>query len=126
MIYLKMKYLITIFLFLITFYCNGQEVINHTKELKKEKIFVYGSDSCHSCIETKAFLKREKIKFTYYDIDVNKEKEQEMLVKLQKANIPIHTLNLPVIDNNGDIFLNKGNLKVFLIEVYRKLKKDEN
>ena len=117
-----MKYSIAIILFFITFFSNGQEGINQTKESKQEKIIVYGSDSCHSCLDTKIFLKEKKIKFSYYDIDVNKEKEQEMLVKLQKANISIHTLNLPVIDNNGDIFLNQGNLKHFLIEVDRKLK----
>ena len=37
-----------------------------------------------------------------------------MLVKLQKNNISIHTLSLPVVDNKGDVFLNKGNLQEFL------------
>ena len=118
-----MKYLIIVILFLTAFQSNAQEV-NH--QTKKEKIIIYGSDSCHSCLDTKAFLKEKNIKFTYYDIDVNKKKEQEMLVKLQKANISIHTLNLPVIDNNGAVFLNKGNLKEFLKEVEKKLLKNEN
>lgn len=63
---------------------------------------------------------------SYTKLDVNKEKEQEMLVKLQKANISIHTLSLPVIDNKGAIFLNKGNFKEFLKVVDKKNKKDEN
>jgi glutaredoxin len=120
-----MRYLIIVFLSLTTLYSNAQEDIHQAKELKKE-IIVYGSDSCHSCLDTKAFLKDKKIKFTYYDIDVNKEKEREMLVKLQKANISIHTLSLPVIDNKGAIFLNKGNFKEFLKVVDKKIKKDEN
>ena len=49
-----------------------------------------------------------------------------MLVKLQKANISIHTLTLPVIDNKGEIFLNKGNLKEFLKVVEKKLVNDAN
>jgi glutaredoxin 3 len=121
-----MKYLIIALFSFITFQINAQEVVNQTKESKKEKIIVYGSDSCHSCIDTKAFLREKEIKFTYYDIDVNKEKEQEMLVKLQKASISIHTLNLPVIDNKGAIFLNKGNFEEFLKVVDKKIKKDEH
>ncbi|MFK8059555.1 MAG: glutaredoxin family protein [Polaribacter sp.] len=121
-----MKYLVIIILFLTALQGNAQEVFHKIKESKKEKIIVYGSDSCHSCLDTKAFLKEKKIKFTYYDIDVNKNKEQEMLVKLQKANISIHTLSLPVVDNKGDVFLNKGNLKEFLKVLDKKIKKDEN
>tara|TARA_R110001606_G_scaffold114435_4_gene241976 strand:+ start:819 stop:1181 length:363 start_codon:yes stop_codon:yes gene_type:complete len=120
-----MKYLIIVLFSFITLQSNAQEVFHQTKESKKE-IIVYGSDSCHSCLDTKAFLKDKKIVFTYYDIDVNKEKEQEMLVKLKQANISIHTLNLPVIDNKGAIFLNKGNLEEFLKVVVKKIKKDEH
>jgi len=47
-------------------------------------------------------------------------------VKLQQNNISIYTLNLPVIDNKGDIFLNKGNLKEFLKVLEKKMKKNEN
>ena len=49
-----------------------------------------------------------------------------MLVKLQKANISIHTLSLPVVDNKGDVFLNKGNLKEFLKVLNKKIEEDEN
>lgn len=121
-----MKYLISLFFSLTMSFCTAQNEVNNTNELKKEVIIVYGSDSCHSCLKTKAFLKDIKVKFTYYDIDVNKEKEQEMLVKLQQNNISIYTLNLPVIDNKGDIFLNKGNLKEFLKVLEKKMKKNEN
>lgn len=121
-----MKQLIITFLLLTTLHCNSQEVRHQNKESKKEIMIVYGSDSCHSCLDTKAFLKQKNIEFTYYDIDVDKVKEQEMLVKLQKANISIYTLNLPVIDNNGDVFLNKGNIQEFLKVLAKKIEKDEN
>lgn len=121
-----MKYLVIIFLLLVTCQNNEKEVYQEDIRTKKGKIIVYGSDNCHSCIDTKAFLNEKKIKFTYYDIDINKKKEQEMLVKLQKANISIHTLTLPVIDNKGEIFLNKGNLKEFLKVVEKKLVNDAN
>jgi glutaredoxin len=119
-----MKYLIIVVLFLTTAQHHIREVSHH--QTKKEKIIVYGSDNCHSCLDTKAFLKEKNIKFTYYDIDINKQKEQEMLVKLQNANISIQTLNLPVIDNKGVIFLNKGNFKQFLKVLDKKVVKNEN
>jgi hypothetical protein len=62
---------------------------------------------------------------SYFDIDVDKVKEQEMLAKLQKNNISIHTLNLPVIDDKGAIILNKGNLKEFLKVLEKKIIKNE-
>lgn len=121
-----MKQLIIIILLFSNLHCNSQEVIHQNKKPKKLILIVYGSDSCHSCIETKAFLNEKNINFTYFDIDVNKVKEQEMLVKLQKNNISIHTLNLPVIDNKGAIILNKGNLKEFLEVLEKKINKNGN
>lgn len=121
-----MKYLTILVLFFTSIYIKAQVATDQKKAIKKDTLIVYGSDSCHSCIETKAFLKEKKINFTYFDIDVNKVKEQEMLVKLQKNNISIHTLNLPVIDNNGDIFLNKGNLIEFFKVLNKKIKTNEN
>jgi hypothetical protein len=49
-----------------------------------------------------------------------------MLEKLQNTNIPINTLNLPVIDNKGAIYLNNGNLNEFLKFLDKNIKKDEN
>jgi len=121
-----MKNLIIAILLFASLQNIAQEVVHQKKDSDKEKMIVYGSDSCHSCLDTKAFLKEKNIKFTYYDIDVNKVKEQEMLVKLQRANIPIYTLSLPVIDNKGDVFLNKGNLKEFLIVLGKKIEENEN
>ena len=121
-----MKHFIIIVLLFTSLKSKAQEVFNHNIDSKKEKMIVYGSDSCHSCLDTKAFLKEKKVKFTYYDIDINKAKEQEMLLKLQKNNISIHTLSLPVVDNKGDVFLNKGNLQEFLKVLAKKIEKDEN
>ena len=121
-----MKHFIIIVLLFTSLQSKAQKVFNVDKESKKEKMIVYGSDSCHSCLDTKAFLNEKNIEFTYYDIDVNKSKEQEMLLKLQKANISIQTLSLPVVDNRGDIFLNKGNFNEFLKVLHKKIRKDEN
>ncbi len=85
-----------------------------TEQKKSEKIIVYGSDTCHYCIDTKAYLKEKKIGFTYYDVDVNLLKQREMLIKLQKAGIPVDNLSLPVVDLNGKLVMNGSNFKDFL------------
>jgi len=82
------------------------------KELKK--MIVYGSDTCHFCLDTKAYLKEIKIDFIYYDVDINLLKQREMLIKLQKAGIPVDNLSLPVIHMNGKLFMNDGNFNTFL------------
>ncbi len=81
---------------------------------QQKHIVVYGSDTCHYCIDTKTYLKAQKIAFTYFDIDKNKAKEQEMLVKLKKAKIDVSNLNLPVIDKGGEIFTNEKDFEKFL------------
>ncbi|MBU3820915.1 glutaredoxin [Flavobacteriaceae bacterium XHP0103] len=81
---------------------------------ENKAIIVYGSDTCHYCMETKAYLKEKKVDFIYFDVDVNLEKQQEMLIKLQKAKISIETLTLPVIDKRGELFTNGEDFEAFL------------
>lgn len=85
-----------------------------TEQKKSDKIIVYGSDTCHYCIDTKAYLIEKKIDFTYYDVDVNLLKQREMLIKLQKAGIPVDNLSLPVVDLNGKLVMNGANFEDFL------------
>ncbi|PKQ45367.1 glutaredoxin family protein [Confluentibacter flavum] len=82
------------------------------KELKK--MIIYGSDTCHYCLDTKAYLKERKIDFIYYDVDVNLLKQREILMKLKKAGMPVDNLSLPIIDKNGKLFINTGNFNAFL------------
>lgn len=80
----------------------------------KKTIIIYGSDECHHCIETKAFLKEKKIEFVFYDIDKNPVALQEMLLKLRQANISTSNLGIPVVDKNGKLFSNVGDFQEFL------------
>lgn len=84
-------------------------------ELKKsKKMIVYGSDTCHYCIDTKAYLKERNIDFIYYDVDVNLLKQREMLIKLQKAGVPVDNLSLPVVDLGEKLVMNGANFENFL------------
>lgn len=87
---------------------------NLTSQEELKKIIVYGSDSCHYCIDTKTYLKEKNIDFTYYDVDVNILKQREMLIKLQNAGISVDYLSLPVVDLQGELIMNGNNFEEFL------------
>lgn len=117
-----MKHITIVLLFLASFSVHSQSMNKKPNVIDQQKIIIYGSDSCHYCIDTKAYLKEKNIAFIYFDIDLHKARETEMIEKLTKANISLSSLNLPVIDNKGDIFLNTGNFEEFLKVLYTKTK----
>ena len=108
-----MKYFAFTFLFFIALSSNAKLLSDDVFQEQKI-IIVYGSDTCHYCTDTKAFLKEKNVKFVYYDVDVNLEKQQEMLNKLIKASIDVSSLSLPVIDKGGELFINGKDFSVFL------------
>jgi glutaredoxin len=88
--------------------------LSFSQETQKKSIIVYGSDECHHCIDTKAFLNKNNIEFTFFDIDKNPEALKEMLSKLKKANISTSNLGIPVVDKNGIIYINNEVFEDFL------------
>ena len=109
-----MKYLSFLLLFLLSINTSAQ--VSKSKHVSKEstKLIVYGSDTCHFCIDTKAYLKEHKIEFVYFDVDVNMSKQNEMISKLTHAKIDISQLSLPVIDKGGEVFTNNTDFESFL------------
>ncbi|GLB51421.1 hypothetical protein NBRC110019_04600 [Neptunitalea chrysea] len=79
-----------------------------------EKIIVYGSSDCHYCIDTKAYLEDRNIAYVFFDIDINEKALKEMLGKLKNAGISLSSVAIPVIDKEGDIFMNDGDFEEFL------------
>ncbi|MBC3756884.1 glutaredoxin family protein [Hyunsoonleella sp. SJ7] len=97
--------------------CYAQEhtsAKNGGTESLETPLIVYGSDTCHYCLDTKAHLKKHKIAFVYFDVDQNKVKEREMVEKLRENNIPLHNLSLPVVEKEGQIIMNSGVFGDFL------------
>ena len=84
------------------------------EQQKPQKIIVYGSDSCHYCLDTKDYLKKHNVPFVYYDVDQNTPKLNEMITKLLKNQIALDNVSLPVIDSNGKITMNNGDFDTFL------------
>lgn len=114
-----MKGFILTILFIITFseVSFGQAEQNSLKDTLQEslkKMIVYGSDTCHYCLDTKAYLKERNVDFIYYDVDINLTKQREMLIKLQKAGISVDNLSLPVIHKKDTLFMNSGDFDEFL------------
>lgn len=97
---------------IFTIEVSGQE--NNQNSNKSDSIIIYGSDECHHCIETKAFLKDKNIAFIFYDIDKNPEALNEMLTKLRNAKMNTSNLGIPVIDKKGVLFSNNGDFQEFL------------
>ncbi|MFD2726593.1 glutaredoxin family protein [Hyunsoonleella rubra] len=96
---------------------------NNGAESLPTTLIVYGSDTCHYCIDTKAYLKKHKIAFVYFDVDQDMAKEREMLEKLRKNNIPLHNLSLPVVEKEGEIIMNNvANFEGFLKSLSQKTK----
>lgn len=99
---------------------NCQEINSQDKGTKEKKMVVYGSDTCHYCLDTKSFLIKNNIKFIYYDINKNQVKQNEMIAKLKAANISLSNLSLPVIDKNGAVFINNIEFEKFLHKLLEK------
>lgn len=108
------KIIFLLFIIFGTFSANAQE-----KKIAKTtlKTIVYGSDECHHCIDTKAFLTKNNISFEFFDIDKNSEALKEMLLKLKNAKISTQSLGIPVVDKNGVIYMNNGVFEEFLQKI---------
>ncbi len=62
------------------------------------EIFVYGLTGCGLCEDFENQLDKEKIPYTFYDINTNNEKRAEMMTKLDSAGIPSDSIHWPVVD----------------------------
>ena len=112
-----MKYWSLLLFLLLAIHTSAQVQKTTVDSKKPTKIIVYGSDTCHFCIDTKAYLKAHDVAFVYYDVDVNLPKQNEMILKLTKAKIDVSQLSLPVIDKDGEVFTNSTDFEKFLEKI---------
>lgn len=87
---------------------------NSNTQNKQVAIIIYGSDTCHYCLDAKKHAEDQKLNFVYFDIDKDENALREMLNKLRANNIATSNLNLPVIDKNGIVFTNEPDFTIFL------------
>lgn len=111
------------FIGMLSYLSLAQVENNQLEKTKNNKIIVYGSDSCHFCLDTKAFLKKNNVEFRYFDVDVNITMQREMLLKMEKAGLPVDELSLPVVDLHGKLVMNNvANFEGFLKQLISKNK----
>lgn len=100
---------------ILIFFFSSQLLAQGISETQSQQVLiVYGSDTCHYCIETKEILTEKKINFQYYDVDTNRPKLQEMLDMLEENNFSLSNVQLPVVDRNGDVFMNDSDFDQFI------------
>ena len=112
-----MKHLKVIFIAIMILSCKAVFAQDQVPLKNNTEIIIYGSDQCHHCIDTKAYLKEKNIEFVFHDIDKDMEALKEMLDKLKKANISSSNLVIPVVDKKGEIIINNGDFQDFLIKL---------
>ena len=124
LIYLKMR----IFIFSVAFifaltkvsFGNVSESTSHALDTTQEakEIIIYGSGTCHYCIDTKTYLTKKNIPFVFHDLDLNSKKVEEMYVKLRKAKISTSNFQIPVVDKDGEIITNDySTFDIFLSKI---------
>lgn len=85
----------------------------------KKEIIIYGSETCHYCLDTKAFLEEHHISFVFYDIDTDRQALNNMLYKLRESGIDVSNLSIPVVDKGGEIFTNGEDFDAFLERIIK-------
>ena len=66
-------------------------------------VIVYSISNCTKCAAAKAVLKRKNIAFEEFNMQEDKEKNNEAVQKLKAAGILTDEINAPVLDINGTI-----------------------
>jgi glutaredoxin 3 len=108
---------ITLFFLLIgTFGLSAQvsSVIAKSQKSSQNTCIVYGSNTCHHCIETKKFLSSQGVSFDFYDIDEDTVALRKMLSELHKRGISTKNLGIPVVFFKEEVFMNNIPFEQFL------------
>jgi len=91
---------LTTVMLLVSIGCETKKAETATQK----EMIVYGSDTCDHCISFKAKMDSLGIKYTFYDVQVDQTKAQEMLDKLAKVNF-IGNIAFPVVDIEGRVMV---------------------
>jgi len=81
---------------------------------QSSKLNIYTQKSCSRCQKTKLFLNSNKIKFSEFPLEIERNGEKMDLL-LSSQNLPSgFQLTLPVVEWNGKLYYNIKNLDSFL------------
>jgi glutaredoxin len=76
-------------------------------------ILMYGMDTCWNCRQMKKNLDAASIKYTFYDVNKDATKNQEMWDKVAKAKVASGgSVTTPIMDVNGTVLMHPSFEKV--------------
>ncbi len=70
----------------------------------QKEMLVYGANTCDHCINFKRKMDSLQIKYTFFDVEVDQTKADEMLRKLEQARF-IGNISFPVVDIEGRVMV---------------------
>ncbi len=82
----------------LVFSCGKEEEDPADNKPDQWEIIVYGITDCGLCTNFEDELDKEKIPYSFYDINTNNEKRAEMMLKLDSAGIASEDIHWPVVD----------------------------
>ena len=116
-----------VFLFVLVQNSFGQTEKKSAKKVTESQktAIVYGSDSCHYCLDTKKFLTEHDIKFKFYDIDQDANALNRMLSTLRKAKIDVSSLEIPVVIYDKEIVVNGNDFNAFIDRLLKTITQED-
>lgn len=66
----------------------------------QKTILVYGSDGCDHCVDFKAQLDSAGLEYTFYDVEKDQSKGDEMMLKVQRTGFQGY-VRFPVVEVDG-------------------------
>ena len=117
-----MKKILPILIIALAFtFCNGnKEQARNTEETaaqntaSQKEMLIYGSNECEHCIAFKKKMDSLDIKYTFYDVQVDQSKADEMLRKLEEVKF-MGYIAFPVVDVEGDVMVSPELKKVLAV-----------
>jgi len=77
--------------------------MKHIEGTNKGRIVLYALSTCQWCMKTKALLDQLNIEYSYIDVDLADEKDQDEIVEEIKKYNPASSFPTLVVDNNYTI-----------------------
>jgi glutaredoxin-like protein NrdH len=77
--------------------------MNHMDGESKGRIVLYALSTCQWCMKTKELLKQLNIEYSYIDVDLADEKDQDEIVEEIKKYNPACSFPTIVVDDNYSI-----------------------
>lgn len=80
-------------------------VIFSSQIFSYDSIIVYGRENCGLTKRFRNQLNAERIRYTFYDVDIYANKSQEMFNKVDRFYPGVDTVKFPVVDVNGTVLI---------------------